>query len=161
MKKSELLQAMQTSRQELLALINDLTPEQIQTAGVEGQWSIKDILIHLTLWEAELIKMLYQAEQGLKPTSMHFSSQPVDQINAAWQQAHQERDIEQVLEDFTSIRSQTIRRVEKLDAHALEQPGYYRWLTDQNMAARIASDTYEHDTEHAAAIRRWREEQGI
>ncbi|MBN1666373.1 MAG: ClbS/DfsB family four-helix bundle protein [Anaerolineales bacterium] len=161
MKKAKLLQAMQSTRQELQALIADLTPEQMQTPDVHGGWSVKDILIHLTLWEAELIKLLFQAEQGRQPASMHFSTQSEDQINAAWQQAHRERDLEQVLQDFNSIRPQTIRRVERLEPQVIEQTGYYPWLKDANLAARIAADTCEHDEEHAATIRAWRQQKGI
>ena len=44
--------------------------------GVVGQWSLKDILVHLTLWEAELVTLLFQARQGQKP-SHEIDAEPI------------------------------------------------------------------------------------
>ena len=88
MNKAEILKALEDEHERFLDLIEDLPPEDLTAPGVNGDWSIKDIMAHINSWEAELIKLLFQARQGAKPTSIHFRGVNVDEINEAW---HQER----------------------------------------------------------------------
>jgi hypothetical protein len=55
MTKSEILTALNEGRERFLEAIEDLTPDKMKETGVVGEWSVKDILVHLTRWEAELV----------------------------------------------------------------------------------------------------------
>ncbi len=54
--KPALLAAIQAERTLLENLLATLTPAQWVQSGVVGQWSVKDVLVHLTLWERRLIQ---------------------------------------------------------------------------------------------------------
>ena len=84
MNKGELLNKLESSRESFLELIDDLQDDTFEEPGVNGAWSLKDVLVHLTRWEAELVKLLWQVSQGLAPTSAHFSDVSIDKLNEKW-----------------------------------------------------------------------------
>jgi hypothetical protein len=157
MNKTETLQSLENEREKFLDLIEDLSEEELLQPGVTGGWSIKDILSHLTRWEAELIKLLWQAQRGQKPTSVHFAGQEVDETNARWHAELHGRPLESVLEDFHSVRTQTIRRVEAFEGADLTDPKRFAWLDGRPLWEWIEDDSFGHEAEHAGEIRAWLE----
>ena len=73
MTKDELLDALEEERENFMEAIAGLSDEELEQPGASGEWSVKDVLSHLSMWEAELIKLLWQARKGQKPTTIHFS----------------------------------------------------------------------------------------
>jgi hypothetical protein len=156
MNKSELLNALKMEQQHMSKTIADLSDEAMETPGVIPGWSVKDILVHLTLWEAELVKLLWQASQGIKPTTIHFRDVSVDETNERWHEENKTRPLERILVDFNGVRKQTIRRVENFPEKALTDPDHYPWLGGTPLWKWIAIDTFEHEAEHISQIESWK-----
>lgn len=154
--KSEILAALDDSRESFLETIESLSEEDLTEPALANDWSVKDILFHLSRWEGELVKLLWQARQGLKPSSIHFSSPDVDAMNARWAAESRLRPLEQALEDFHAVRNQTLRRVEAFSDHDLSDPNRFPWLGGRPLSEWIAGDSYEHEAEHAAQIQAWK-----
>jgi hypothetical protein len=161
MTQDEILDALEDQREAFLEAIDGLSDEQLEQPGVVGQWSIKDIMFHLTLWEAELVKLLWQAVQGVQPTTAHFSKTPVDELNAAWSAQFPGRTLEQVIDDFAGVRKQTSRRVTAFKDADLASSQRYPWQKGYPLWVWIAEDSFKHEAEHTAHIRQWREAQGL
>ena len=161
MTQDEILDALEDERENFLEAIDGLSDEQLQEPGVVGDWSVKDIMFHLTMWEAELVKLLWQAAQGIKPTTAHFSKTPVDELNAAWSVQSPGRTLEQVIDDFAGVRKQTSRRVSAFKDKDLTDPQRFSWLKDHPLWVWIAEDSFKHEAEHTAQIHAWREVRGI
>jgi uncharacterized protein (TIGR03083 family) len=161
MKKSEITAALEENREAFLDTIEGLSEEDMQQPGVIPEWSVKDILAHLTRWEAELVKLLWQAGKGQKPTTIHFAGYNVDETNTRWFRESKNRELDRVLEDFHGVRNQTLRRVDELPGKAFEDPEFYPWLAGEPLWRWIAGDSFEHETEHAEQIRVWRETAGL
>jgi hypothetical protein len=155
MNKAEILAALEESREYFLDAIDGLSDEELQQPGVIDRWSVKDILVHLTHWEAELVKLLWQTRQGKPPSTVHFSKVEVDEMNARWFQESRARSLETALEDFHGVRNQTVRRVEEFSEKDLTDPKRYPWLKGTPLWEWIAGDSFEHEAEHAAQIRAW------
>lgn len=158
MNKDEILRALQDQHQEMLQAIDGLSPEEMQVPGVIGEWSVKDILFHNTMWEAELVKLLFQTEQGQTPTSYLAKASDIEGTNAAWYALGKDRTLEQVLDDFEGVRRQTIRRVSPFSDDDLNSVQRFPWLKDRLLGRLIAEVSFEHDAEHCEQIRRWRSE---
>ncbi|MBE0411204.1 MAG: ClbS/DfsB family four-helix bundle protein, partial [Anaerolineales bacterium] len=122
MPKSTILKALDESRKQLVSTIEGLSDEDMQMPTLAGEWSVKDILVHLTMWEAEMVKLLWQASQGMKPNTAHFSIVPIDEINAEWFEANLARSLNRVMDDFHAVRKQTIRRLEDFTEDELDNP---------------------------------------
>jgi hypothetical protein len=163
MNQNELLKALENEREKFLDLIDDLSEDELQEPGVTGDWSIKDILSHLTHWEAELVKLLWQARRGQEPSALILrglageDEEEVDQTNARWHAELSGRPLESVLEDFHAVRTQTIRRVEAFKEAELADPNRYRWLDGKPLWEWIEGDSFGHEAEHAMEIRAWLE----
>lgn len=158
MNKTELLEALETGRENFLELLEDMDDDAMLYKGSQEDWSVKDILAHLTRWEAELVKLLWQLRQGVQPTTLHFSNTPVDEINAQWLQEDQARPLDRILADFHGVRNQTLRRVESFSDSQLMDKGKYPWLKGKALWELIANDSYEHEAEHMPQIRKIRAE---
>ena len=156
MNKDEISDALEDERENFLEAIDGLSAEQLQTSGVVGEWSVKDIMIHLSAWEAELVKLLWQARQGQKPTTLHFSQIDTDAINQQWFENYRSRSMERVIDDFEAVRKQTIRRLEAFSDDDLNQAQLFTWQGKQPLWEWIANDSFQHENEHAAQIREWR-----
>ena len=161
MNKDEILDALEDEREKLLDAIDGLPEEALLEPGVIEGWSIKDVLYHLSMWEAEMVKLLWQASQGQKPTTVHFGKIDVDATNAAWLAQGQERSLELVLADFQAVRRQTGRRVDIFSDADLNDPQHYSWLKGRPLWEWIAGDSFEHEAEHAAQIVEWRARRGV
>jgi hypothetical protein len=155
MNKKEVLAALEDSHEKLTEAIEGLSEAEMIQPGAAGDWSIKDLLAHLSRWEAEVVKLLWQAQQGLRPTTLLNSEEPTDEVNARWQQEDQDRPLERILLDFHGVREQTLRRIEHFTDKDLVDPNRYPWLDGKPLWEWIAPDSFGHDLEHLAQIRAW------
>lgn len=160
MSKADILVSLKSNREAMLKSLDGLSEAQMQEPGVSGDWSIKDILVHLSLWEAELVTLLWQARQGRKPTSAQLGKEAVDDLNARWHAMYKDRDLERVLDDFHAVRQQTARRVDGFTDNELADPNLFSWLDGQPLERWIAEDSYGHEAEHMDQILAWRKLRG-
>ncbi len=158
MDKTELLEALEDSRQEMIELLEQIEDEDLLKPGVTGKWSIKDLLAHLNYWEGQVVTLLFQAQRGMaQPTTVHFGKETVDELNQRWYMSSQERSLEMIWQDWLAVRKQTIRRVSELSDKDLNDPERYPWLKGVPLYQWILNDTVEHEAEHADQIREWLE----
>jgi len=68
----DLIQSLKESHRSMLDFVESLSADQRLQPGTCGVWSVKDVLAHLLLWESETIKLLFQARQGIKPSTVHL-----------------------------------------------------------------------------------------
>jgi hypothetical protein len=160
MNKKALIDALKSSRQEFNEVLESLPEEALVESSLTGNWSVKDVLLHLTMWEAELIQLIWQAQQGRKPSTAHFQDVEVDELNRRWQTENLSRSLEAVMNDFKGVRSQTVRRVEALSDEDLTNPKRFPWQKGNPLWKWIAGDSFEHEAEHLEQIREWKAEKG-
>ena len=160
MNKAEIVTALTGGRGNFLDAIKDISGQEMENQIIFDAWSLKDIMAHLTRWEAELVKLLWQVKQGITPTTVHFSKESVDDINARWYEESRSRPLKSILNDFLGVRSQTIRRVESLTEITLTDPSTYPWLKGEPLWKWIAGDSFEHEAEHEAQIKTWKTNKG-
>lgn len=160
MKKETLLSALTDTRAKTLSLLEVYSQDEMEQAGVIDGWSLKDLLVHLTRWEAELVKLLWQTKTGVQPTTVHFSPDSVDIINERWFQESKSRPFNTVWNDFTGVREQTLRRVKDFSEYELNDDQLYTWLDGKPLSEWIAADSFEHEAEHAQDISTWKDRLG-
>lgn len=154
MKKTELLAAMEKSRAELDAALAGLTPEQMADPGALGDWSVKDILSHLTAWEAEAVTLLAKTRQGKTYPAVH-SDEEIEALNARWHKENKNRPLERVTADHAGVRKQMLRQLEGCTDTELNAPRPA--LKNGTLVEWVKGDTFEHEAEHAAHIVQWRQ----
>src|SRR5512137_2388641 len=127
MTKRELLEAIQKERAAFEAALSGLTAEQMTAPGVMGEWSVKDILGHVAMWEARLVTILYSIERDVAPKMLHGQAE-VDKVNAESWAEQRERPLDRVLADFHAVHVQLIKRLGALKERDLSAPKRFGWM---------------------------------
>ena len=159
MTKQELLKVIQKEREALEAALAGLTPEQMTAPGVMGEWSVKDILGHMALWESRLVTFLYSNERGVPPKMLHGQAE-VDKVNAESYAEQHERPLDRVLADYHAVHAQLLKRLDKLTDRDLSDPQRFKWMEGEPLEKLVAGDTFEHYAEHRPMIEAWRSRSG-
>ncbi len=100
---------------------------------------------------------LYYVKLGRKPPAGSVTSETMDQKNARWHAENKDRPVERARADFAAVRQQTLRRVRALTQAEFDRAEKLTWLEGAPLEKWIASDSYDHEAEHIAQIREWRE----
>jgi hypothetical protein len=125
-----------------------LSKPQLMVAGVMDNWSVKDILAHVTTWEEEALKYLpLILTEGKPPRYIQYGG--IDAFNA--KMAEQNRDME--LSDVLRQLDETHHRL--LDY--LQSVPEEHFTRETPFRHRLRLDTYSHYRLHARAIWEWRE----
>ena len=161
--KAELLHLIQTERADLETGLGGLTEEQMVQGGVEGEWSIKDILAHLTFWERRMLYLIDTAARGERPQSLVGDDEDrdarIDRLNQENFVANQDRPLSEVLADYQRTFELVLEMLGTLSDEDLSDSGRIAQMLGGSVSELIAGDTYEHYQEHGKAIRAWYERQ--
>ena len=90
MKKDQVLKRLEKAWATFQESYVGLSNPQLMVAGVMDNWSVKDILAHVTTWEEEALKYLPLIITGGRPPR-YIQYGGIDAFNA--QKAEQKRDI--------------------------------------------------------------------
>lgn len=159
MTKDGLIQQIETEWANLQSALDGLTEEQMHQPGVVGEWTIKDVLAHITAWQTRLITALFKAEKGFTPDTIE-SGQTVDQLNEKFYREMKDRSFEQVWDDLDASYYQLLTRLQGWKEKELFDAQRFKWMKGEPFERYIAGDSYEHYAEHAAQIREWRKQNG-
>jgi len=160
MRKADLIQAISDQRGKMLDELESLSDEHMLESGAAGYWSVKDILHHLTMWEAELVKTLFHAHQGTQPVTELFNEN-CDPINLAWYQTGKDRPLERVMMDFDGVRLQTLRRLNELSDAELNNAQRYPWMNGHSLSWLVEGVCIEHEAFHVHDIQDWRKKTNV
>ena len=155
MTHEELGAALAESRAAFLQTIEGLSAEAMMEPGAAGAWSVRDVMQHLSIWEAETIQLIVHYRRGQRPPSERFRSS-ANGLDAKWHEATRLRPLDRVVEDFHGVRRQLDRHVADLKEMELKRVPAQPWMQGRPLADWIAHDTYLHEREHADRIRDWR-----
>ena len=150
MDKQQLLKRLEKSWTALKESYNGLSDAQMMEPGVMGNWSVKDILAHVTTWEEESLKYLPVIIAGNRPPR-YVQYGGIDGFNA--QTAEQKRGL--ALSDILGQLDETHQRLIDYIQSAPEE----QITQETRFRHRLRLDSYGHYPEHARAIGEWREQQ--
>ncbi|RPI84038.1 MAG: DinB family protein [Chloroflexi bacterium] len=156
MKKPEFLSAVRNGHKEFLKSFEGMSHDSMVEPGVVGNWSVKDTVSHVSMWKAEAIRVLYYVEQDDKPPKI-YAGKDIDQINDEWYQNTVSRTVEQVMADYQGVSKQLLKRLEDLPDDHWENPEGSVQISGELVTTFIADNSFDHEAEHAAEIRKWRE----
>ena len=125
-----------------------LTDAQMVEPGVVGDWSVRDILGHVTTWEEEALKSLPLILEGRKPPKYSDLYGGIDAFNAQESERRRGLPLAEVLGQLEATHERLVSYVEGV---AEEQ-----FTRDTPFRHRLRLDTYSHYPLHARMIREWR-----
>lgn len=110
------LQYMLDSLQALRELILPLSEEQLTRRWASGEWTIKEILVHMSDDERILVNRTLRVARNDPAPILSFDQD----LYAAYSGAN-ERRIEDILEEVAAVRMATVALLKSLDEEALER----------------------------------------
>jgi hypothetical protein len=156
MDKNQTLQAMRAERIAWQQLIDEVGNERMMIQNAVGQWSIKDIVAHLTAWEQRAVAWLIAAQRDGEPTPAPWQKGMSEDEENAWiYNANQSKSLPDVLAESNRVHEELVRRVEAMPEKDLIDPERFKWLGGNSLVDSIAGNSYEHYRDHASAIREW------
>jgi hypothetical protein len=126
-----------------------LPDSQLMEPGVTGDWSVRDILAHVTTWEEEALKHLPLILKGGRP-SRYVKYGGIDAFNAKMTEQKRSLSLSEVLSQLDETHR---RQIDFIRSAPEEQ-----FTRETRFRHRLRLDTYSHYPKHAEAIRKWREQ---
>jgi hypothetical protein len=155
--KTKILAGIHTEWELLERLVNPLSEEQMLTPGVEGQWSVGDILAHISAWEKFLLDRISAALTGSPlqyPPILNWDD--VHAFNAHIFTENQGRPLSSVILEFRSLYHGVLTVLEALDDEALSRPLPWDWSQENLTVWQIViANTSDHYQEHRQSIEKW------
>jgi len=121
---------------DLLAAIAAVPAESLRRPGIVGDWSVKDLLGHVAVWDEEAATKLRRIGAGLPVEEFSFQALNESEADA--------RAVWTVAEAMEAMQRAHALLAATLDAHPEIDPD------------DVKVDTWEHYAEHAEQIRAWR-----
>lgn len=157
MTKEKLLKEIRLERQRLEKTLERISAKQMITPGVVGDWTVKDLLAHITVWEQRMILWLEQTTREEVPEMLPpgMTWDDLDQWNEETYQKHRQRALDEVLADFKLSYPQALSAVQKIPEEELIDPEHYPWREGRPLWVMVAANTFWHYKEHEETISAW------
>ncbi len=138
------------------SLLSDFGPARLDLPNVNGQWSMKDVIAHLTGWNRKHVARLNAALLGQpEPTPPWPSTlQSEDDINSWIYSTNKDRSVEYVLETCRDSLRQLRSFVMRLPEDAQINDFYRQWQSG-NQSFPIGEFFDHFHDDHEANIRSW------
>jgi hypothetical protein len=163
MHKAELLDWLQTEIQRFEALLDEIGPARLDAPGVNGDWSVKDLVAHLAGWQPRLNASLQAAQRGepAPPPPWPARLQADDEVNAWIYAANHARSVAEVRADARRVWQQTLAVVaalpEDVRIEVLNLDGrLYHLVCLGEQKFPIGEFLYHFRDDHSADLRAWR-----
>ena len=146
--RARLLQTLDTAWSAFTASFDGLTDDQLLQPGVTGNWTVKDVLAHVTTWEHEALTYLpLIAEGGTPPRYANVGG--IDAFNARRTEQKRALSLSEVRQQLAGTHRQLVELIDRTPDELLASQTRFR--------RRLRVDTYAHYPEHTDMIRAWRE----
>ena len=125
-----------------------LSNVQLEETGVVGDWSVKDLMAHVTVWENEALTDLPMIAEGHKPQTYAARYGGIDAFNAKMEQQWRGLSLRDVRQQLADTHEHLISYIRSVPRELLDSKSRFR--------RRLRLDTYGHYPIHTEHIRAWR-----
>ena len=150
--KSELLDQIRDERRKLEALLAGLSPDQMVRPGVDGPWSVKDVLAHIVTWEGWMREWTASHLRGEAPKVPE--PWDIDRMNAETYARVKDLPLAEVLEEFRRSYRESLALAEGLSEAQLQTEYRGTWPLGR-LWTGLAANMNWHYQEHCKDIEKW------
>jgi hypothetical protein len=161
MSREQLLAKMRAARTHWESLLAQVPEARMTEPGVEGEWSLKDVIAHLEAyenWTASVIEKALRGEQYIPDPGA--DEMDVDKRNAMLYEQNRQRDLQEVLASSPRTFQRLLKVVQELSEEDLANKQLLKdffptFATDVPLMRLLVSNTYEHYDEHIPPLLAW------
>lgn len=148
MKRQQLLGRLNTAWTDFEQSYAGLSKPELMIPRVTGEWSVRDIIAHVTWWEQEALKSLPVIRDGGAWPRYATKYGGIDAFNAMMTEERRHLTLTDVLIQHDDVHAQLMTYVSAAPEELITRETRFR--------RRLRYDTYGHYPIHANAIRAWR-----
>ena len=158
--KAGLLATVREERENIARLV-DKAGKRLEQPGATGDWTLKDVLAHLTGWRWRSVARLEAALAGIDtyhtiwPRELE-ESDDYEPINQWLYEQYRNTPADVVIRESNETFDRIEAAVSALSEDALFTPGRYGWLHGEALGPAIIGGVASHfHNEHEADLRAW------
>lgn len=148
MKTNQVLDRLDAAWRDFEESYAGLTDDELLIPGVQGDWSVRDIIAHVTWWEEEALKHLPLIREGGRPPRYSVKYGGINAFNALMTEARKELSLAEVLRQHAAVHGRLLDYVRSAPEDLYRRETRFR--------RRLRLDAWSHYPLHARAIRAWR-----
>ncbi len=152
---SRLAAILQEERKRWNELVAAVRPDRMEIAGVEGDWSVKDLIAHLTWYERAVVEGAQQILTTGAFTRRRRGDLSLDENNVQIAAASRARSVREVQDDAEKVFAQLLAVVNACPDQILNDPKFLGLPEDLVPWMAIANNSYAHYREHEPALQAW------
>jgi uncharacterized damage-inducible protein DinB len=150
--KEEMLSSLDESHQIMGAVLRDLQSARASSGEIYPTWTIKEMLAHLTGWDASSTETLNAYAQGRTPQTPAAADRGFVRFNAGNIQERENLSLEQMVQAWEESREAFKQAIRDLPDEKVNQPFTSSWGQPVKLDEFVQIFA-EHEIEHAHEIR--------
>ena len=126
-----------------------LTEAQLTEPGVTGEWSVKDVIAHVSWYERQMVGMITTRSLAGSP----WWNLTLEVRNAAIQAENRDRPLDEILKESQEVFGELMKQLESLSEEDLHTAINFKDMPTEWVPWEvIASNTFEHYPDHSRDI---------
>lgn len=167
--KADILDEMQKAWSEWEALLAEVGRDRMERPGVEGEWSVREIVAHLLPYTRRTAARLESVLTGVTPSPLDLigtddvpdmTGWAEDDFNAWSVRLTRDRSTKEIVEAFREAWFRLRAAIEMMPEDDLAKPGRFEWTGGDSVLAILPINSYEHRAMHVPTIRTWLDSTG-
>ena len=156
MTKARLLATLRAKRAEWDAVLAEVPVAEMTEPGVAGEWTVKDIIAHLTHHERWFADRLHEQLRGESYVPTEMDTMEFDERNDRIFQQNRNRPLADVLAESRQVFQRLIEGVQAHSEAFLIEPQHFEGAPEPvTIWKLLRGDVYEHYGAHVPAIKDW------
>jgi hypothetical protein len=160
--KQEFLDDIEGAHATLMILLHTLPLARCEEPVWGDDWTVKDLIAHLTEWQRMLFRWFEEGSAGKKPVipapGYKYSEMPA--LNRAIQREHCHDDVHTVMKAFEASHRKVLRLVRSLSEAELLEPGAFEWTGKNPLTTYIGANTGSHYRFATKVLKRYLRQRG-
>jgi uncharacterized protein (TIGR03083 family) len=154
--KASLLHELRAARAEWDELLAEVGEERMTEPGAAGDWSVKDVIAHLTSYSRWFVNASEAHFRGELPPLDGTEDMDFEQRNLFFHQQTRDRPLADLQAESQQVFSRLLEVVEAHSQEFLTQPQQFEGVPEPVLVWKmLEGDNYEHYREHMRSIRAW------
>jgi hypothetical protein len=151
--KTDLLDVIRREHQRLMNLVAQLSDDEMLQPGMNGDWSAKDELAHITAWEQEFLGWYRAGQRGEVPERPDPDN--IDPFNRQLYEQHRDEPLAEVRAAFEASYQEILNAVASMSEDDLFRVGRFAWTGEYPLLVYLRANTDEHYAEHTPQFEAW------
>lgn len=152
---ARLAEILRTERTRWNSLLAQVGLDRMEVPGVEGEWSVKELVAHLTWYEQAVVEGARQVLSTGTFTRRRPEGVTLDEQNAQIAAESRTRSASDVLAEADAVFGQLLAVLEACPQDILNDPRRLGLPDDMVPWMGVANNSYAHYREHEPALRAW------